>query len=285
MTAISKTFKKLKSQNEKALITYIMAGDPSIETTEQLIYALEEGGADIIELGVPFSDPLADGPVIQRASERALASQTNLMKVFNLVNRVREKSSIPIVLMTYYNIIYNYDERSFVTDALRAGVDGVIIPDLPPEECKPLIKLAATEGLDLIFLLAPTSNDKRISLISKKSRGFIYYVSLKGVTGARESLSSSIKPMVEKIKKVTSKPVAVGFGISNAQQAALAGAAADGVVIGSAIVKLIEENMDNESMTNSVRDFVNSIKLGMRHNPANFEDNTKMLGDYLSETL
>ncbi|MDH3975003.1 MAG: tryptophan synthase subunit alpha [Deltaproteobacteria bacterium] len=285
MTAISKTFKQLKKQNEKALITYIMAGDPSIEATEQLIYALEEGGADIIELGVPFSDPLADGPVIQRASERALASKTNLMKVFNLVNRVREKSSIPIVLMTYYNIIYNYDERSFVTDALRAGVDGVIIPDLPPEECKPLIKQSRKEGLDLVFLLAPTSNDKRISLISAKSRGFIYYVSLKGVTGTRESLSSSVKPMVDKIKEATSKPVAVGFGISNAKQAAIAGAAADGVVIGSAIVKLIEENVDSDSMINSVRDFVNSIKLGMRHTPASFEEDTRILGDYLSETL
>lgn len=285
MTGISKTFKKLKSQNEKALITYIMAGDPSIEETEKLIYALEEGGADIIELGVPFSDPLADGPVIQRASERALASNTTLLQVFNLVNRVRKQSSIPIVLMTYYNIIYSYDERAFVTDAVRAGVDGVIIPDLPPEECKPLIKLTRDEGLDLIFLLAPTSNEKRISLISNKSRGFIYYVSLKGVTGARDTLSSTIKPMVDKIKKETSKPVAVGFGISNPKQAAIAGDGAEGVVIGSAIVKIIEENMGSDSMIGNVRDFVNSIKLGLRHNPANFEDNTKMLGDYLSERL
>lgn len=285
MTRISDKFKKLKAQNEKALITYIMAGDPSIEDSEKLIYALEEGGADIIELGVPFSDPLADGPVIQRASERALASKTTLLKVFNLVNRVREHSSIPIVLMTYYNIIYNYDERSFVTDALRAGVDGVIIPDLPPEECKPLIKMTRQEGLDLIFLLAPTSNEKRISLITKKSRGFIYYVSLKGVTGTRETLSSSIKPMVDRIKNGTTKPVAVGFGISDAKQAAIAAAASDGVVIGSAIVKVIEENIESDSMINKVRDFVNSIKIGMRNNPSNFEDNTKMLGDYLSETL
>lgn len=285
MTRISKAFNKLKSQNEKALITYIMAGDPSMEATEKLIFALEEGGADIIELGVPFSDPLADGPVIQRASERALASKTNLLKIFNLVNRVRERSSIPIVLMTYYNIIYNYDDRAFVSDAVRAGVDGVIIPDLPPEECKSLMKMTRQEGLDLIFLLSPTSNEKRISLISRKSRGFIYYVSLKGVTGARETLSASIRPMVEKIKKETTKPVAVGFGISNAEQAALAGAAADGVVIGSAIVKLIEENRDNDMMTGIVRDFVNDVKLAMRHNPANFDDNTKILGEYLSETL
>ena len=285
MSRISKKFKALKNTDGKALISYIMAGDPSIEKTEDLIYALEEGGADIIELGVPFSDPLADGPVIQRASERALASKTTLVKVLNMVSKVRERSNIPIVLMTYYNIIFNYDERSFVQDALRAGVDGVIIPDLPPEEGRLLIELTKSAGLDTIFLLAPTSSDKRISLISKKSKGFIYYVSLTGVTGLRTKLSASIAPMMTKIKNKTAKPIAVGFGISNAEQAAEASSFADGIVIGSAIVKIVEDNLKNESMTNKVRDFASEIKAAISGKSFNPDKDSKMLGDYLTETL
>ena len=285
MSRISKKFKALKNTDGKALISYIMAGDPSIEKTEDLIYALEEGGADIIELGVPFSDPLADGPVIQRASERALASKTTLVKVLNMVSKVRERSNIPIVLMTYYNIIFNYDERSFVQDAMRAGVDGVIIPDLPPEEGKLLIELAKSAGLDTIFLLAPTSSEKRISLISKKSKGFIYYVSLTGVTGIRTKLSASIAPMMTKIKSETAKPIAVGFGISNARQAAEASRFADGIVIGSAIVKLVEDNLKSGTMTSKVRDFASDIKAAISDKSFNLKKDSKMLGDYLTETL
>ena len=285
MSRISKKFKAIKNTDGKALITYIMAGDPSMEKTEDLIYALEEGGADIIELGVPFSDPLADGPVIQRASERALVSKTTLIKVLNMVSRVRERSNIPIVLMTYYNIIFNYDERSFVKDALRAGVDGVIIPDLPPEEGQLLIELAKSAGLDTIFLLAPTSSEKRISLISKKSKGFIYYVSLTGVTGIRTELSASIAPMMEKIKRETAKPVAVGFGISDAKQAAEACGFADGIVIGSAIVKIVEENLDDEAMTARVRDFASGIKAAISDGSFNPEKDSKVLGEYLTKKL
>ena len=285
MSRISKKFKALKNTDGKALISYIMAGDPSIEKTEDLIYALEEGGADIIELGVPFSDPLADGPVIQRASERALASKTTLVKVLNMVSKVRERSNIPIVLMTYYNIIFNYDERSFVQDALRAGVDGVIIPDLPPEEGKLLIELTKSAGLDTIFLLAPTSSEKRISLISRKSKGFIYYVSLTGVTGLRTKLSASIAPMMTKIKNKTAKPIAVGFGISNAEQAAEASSFADGIVIGSAIVKIVEDNLKNGDMTGKVRAFASEIKAAISGKGFNPEKDSKMLGDYLTETL
>ena len=285
MSRIAKKFRAIKNTDGKALITYIMAGDPSMEKTEDLIYALEEGGADIIELGVPFSDPLADGPVIQRASERALASKTTLIKVLNMVSRVRERSNIPIVLMTYYNIIFNYDERSFVKDALRAGVDGVIIPDLPPEEGKLLIELAKSAGLDTIFLLAPTSSEKRISLISKKSKGFIYYVSLTGVTGIRTELSASIAPMMEKIKRETAKPVAVGFGISDARQAAEACGFADGIVIGSAIVKIVEENLEDEAMAARVRDFASGIKAAISDGSFNPEKDSKVLGEYLTKKL
>lgn len=285
MSRIARKFRALNNTNGKALISYIMAGDPSIEKTEELIYALEEGGADIIELGVPFSDPLADGPVIQRASERALASKTTLVKVLNMVSKVRERSDIPIVLMTYYNIIFNYDERSFVQDALRAGVDGVIIPDLPPEEGKLLIELTKATKLDTIFLLAPTSSNKRISLISKKSKGFIYYVSLTGVTGVRNKLSASIAPMMAKIMNETSKPIAVGFGISNAQQASEASCLADGIVIGSAIVKIVEDNLKSENMTNKVRDFASNIKAAISDKSFNTEKDSKVLGDYLVEKL
>lgn len=285
MSRISDKFRKLKSHDDKALITYIMAGDPSLDVTEDLIYALEEGGADIIELGVPFSDPLADGPVIQRASERAIKSGTNLVKVFNLVNKVRKRTQIPIVIMTYYNIIFKYDERSFVKDAVRCGVDGVIVPDLPPEEGKNLIEFSREEGLDTIFLLAPTSNEKRIALASKKSRGFIYYVSLTGTTGMRSGLSRTISPMTKVIKRQTSKPVAVGFGISNAAQAAEAASFSDGVVIGSAIVRIIEESAFQGNTLNAVRDFVNEIKRGIRHNIDSFDENRKMLEDYLVEKI
>lgn len=285
MSSISKKFKALKNTDGKALITYIMAGDPTIEKTEELIYALEEGGADIIELGVPFSDPLADGPVIQRASERALASKTTLVKVLNMVSKVRERSNIPIVLMTYYNIIFNYDERSFVQDAIRAGVDGVLIPDLPPEEGKLLIDLTKSAGLDMIFLLAPTSSEKRISLISKKSKGFIYYVSLTGVTGLRTKLSASIAPMIKKIKSKTAKPIAVGFGISNAEQAAEASNFADGIVIGSAIVKIVEDNLEDGNMTNKIKEFASGIKAAISDKSFNPEKDSKMLGSYLTKAL
>jgi len=243
LSRIEKRFKALAKSGDKALISYIMAGDPDLETTGRLILALEESGVDIIELGVPFSDPLADGPVIQRASERALASKTSLKKVLALVKEARKKTDIPVVLMTYYNIIYKYGEADFASHASSAGVDGLIVPDLPPEEGSNLIHHCRKNGIDTIFLLAPTSRDRRIRKISLASRGFIYYVSLTGVTGARTTLSDTIRPMTDSIRKASRKPLAVGFGISDAVQAAEAASCADGVVIGSALVRLVEENI------------------------------------------
>ncbi|MBE9502658.1 MAG: tryptophan synthase subunit alpha [Proteobacteria bacterium] len=263
MNRIDERFKKLESKDEKALITYIMAGDPSLKVTEDLIYAVEEAGADIIELGIPFSDPLADGPVIQRASERALASGTTVEKVFDMVQQVRKDSQLPIVIMTYYNIIFKYGELRFLQDAEKCGVDGLIIPDLPPDEGEYITQAAQKHNIDLTFLLSPTSSDKRISLISKKSRGFIYYVSLTGVTGIRTKLSESIAPMINKIKTVTNKPVAVGFGISNTEQAGQVSTYADGVVIGSAIVKLIEESSSAGERITAVKKLVNDLKMGI----------------------
>ena len=260
MNRIDERFKKLESEDKKALITYIMAGDPSLQVTEDLIYAVEEAGADIIELGIPFSDPLADGPVIQRAAERALASGTTVKKVFDMVGKVRKDSQLPIVIMTYYNIIFKYGERPFLQDAAKNGIDGIIIPDLPPEEGEYITEAAQKHNIDLIFLLSPTSNDKRISLISKKSRGFIYYVSLTGVTGVRTKLSDSIAPMIQKIRAETGKPIAVGFGISNTEQASKVSTYADGVVIGSAIVKAIEESSSAGEIITAVKKLVNDLK-------------------------
>lgn len=265
MNRIDRRFKELHAGNRKALITYIMAGDPSLKVTEDLIQAMEEGGADIIELGIPFSDPLADGPVIQRASERALASGTNLKKVLAMVGSVRKRSQIPIVIMTYYNILFKYGELAFLQDAEKCGIDGVIIPDLPPEEGKYISCAAPRHNINVIFLLSPTSSERRISLIAKKSRGFIYYVSLTGVTGMRKELSGSIEPMIKKIKAVTNKPIAVGFGISNAGQAAEVSSHADGVVIGSAIVKLIEEGASSSETVMAVRKLVSELNTGMNH--------------------
>lgn len=214
-----------------------MAGDPDLKKTESLIYLLEECGADIIELGVPFSDPLADGPTIQRAAERALRGGTTLTKVISLVASVRKKTGIPIVLMTYYNPVFKYGEKKFVADAVKAGVDGAVIPDLPPDEAEGFIRETRAQGFATIFLLAPTSTKKRIRLVARKSSGYIYYVSMTGITGARLKLDSTIEQMIRKIRTVSKKPVCVGFGVSNPREARAVAGLGDGVIIGSAIVR------------------------------------------------
>jgi tryptophan synthase alpha chain len=265
MSRIKNTFNRLKKKNEKALIPYVMAGDPDLATTKALILAMEKAGCDIIELGAPFSDPLADGPTIQKAALRSLESGTSISGVLGLVAEVRKESKIPLILMTYYNLIFKYGEERFVDDAVAAGLDGLILPDLPPEEAGTLIPAAKKAGLDTIFLLAPTSTDERIKLVSKVSQGFIYYVSLTGVTGAHEGLQpSSIKDALGKIKAVSDKPVAVGFGISTPDQAAqVAHGGADGVIVGSALVKIIEENTGSPDLVSSVAGFVKALKQGV----------------------
>lgn len=253
MNPISSVFNNLRKKNKKALIPYIMAGDPNLKETEQLVYALEESGADLIELGVPFSDPLADGPTIQRASERALLNGVTLKKVIALVHKVRKKTSIPLIVMTYYNPVFKYGQEKFVKDAVNAGINGVIIPDLIPDEAEQFIAYARDAELATIFLLAPTSNKKRIKIVAQAAAGFIYYVSLTGVTGSELTVDNALKNSIDAIKAVTDKPVAVGFGISNPVQAAHAAKFCDGVIIGSAIVKLIAQGHD-------IKDFVRSIK-------------------------
>lgn len=256
MSNIEKVFKKLKQTGRKALIPYIMAGDPSLDATKRFVSELEEAGADIVELGVPFSDPLADGPAIQRAHERALQNGITLKKVIALVKGIRQSSHIPIILMTYYNPVFKFGVETFFKEAADSGVDGVIIPDLIPDEAHDFITVARKYKIDTIFLLAPTSTQERIKRVVKVSTGFIYYVSITGITGAKLSIGDPMKDTLTLIKSNTNKPVAVGFGISNPEEAAEISKLAEGVIIGSAIVRLIAEGKD-------IKEFVKKIKEGL----------------------
>jgi tryptophan synthase alpha chain len=258
------TFATLRQRGEKALITYVMAGDPSLQDTEQLVVELEQAGADIIELGVPFSDPIADGPVIQQAAERALRSGTSLRTILPMVARLRARTQIPLVLMAYYNTIHAFGPEQFCHEAAQAGVDGLIMPDMPPDEAGPLKGPTAAAGLQLIFLLAPTSTAERRTFVARQSQGFVYYVSLTGITGAKLLSVADVGKNVEKIRKVTHVPVAVGFGVATPEDAAHVAAIADGVIVGSAIVKLIAAHRQKPEMVKHVAEFVRSLKTAMR---------------------
>jgi tryptophan synthase alpha chain len=264
MSRIKNTFNRLKKKNEAALIPYIMAGDPDLAATRMLILEMEKAGCDIIELGAPFSDPLADGPTIQKAAIRSLKNNTSIARVLALVSDVRKETRIPLILMTYYNLIFKYGEERFVNDAVAAGLDGLILPDLPPEEAATLAGFARKAGLDTVFLVAPTSTEERIKHVSRLSQGFVYYVSLTGVTGARAGVQSSVQDSLKKIKQLTDKPVAVGFGISSPDQAAqVANWGADGVIVGSALVKVIEENIGSPELVPKAAAFVKALKQGV----------------------
>jgi tryptophan synthase alpha chain len=222
----------------KALIAYITAGDPALAVTEKLVYQLAAAGADIVELGIPFSDPLADGPVIQASHARALKKKVVLADVFKLVQKIRRKSAVPLCFMLAYNLVYQYGEEKFYADCARFGVDGVIVPDLPPEE----FGVRSSEfGVDTIFLVAPTSSDARIKLITARSSGFVYLVSTKGVTGKRAALAENIAELVARVRRQTKLPLAVGFGVSTPAQARELARYADGVIVGSALVDLIAQ--------------------------------------------
>lgn len=264
MTRLETTFERLKAKGEKALIAYVMAGDPSLQDTEQLVLELERAGADVIELGVPFSDPIADGPVIQQAADRALRSGTSLRKILETVEKLRAGTQVPIVLMAYYNTIHAYGIPRFCRAAVRAGVDGLIVPDMPADEAGPLKEPAAEAGLRLIFLLTPTSTAARRSYVARQSQGFVYYVSLTGITGAKLSDMADVGRNVEKIRKVAAVPVAVGFGVATPEDAAKVAESADGVIVGSAIVKQIAAHQHDGRMAARVGEFVRSLKEALR---------------------
>lgn len=260
MSRISQTFDLLQREGKRALIPFITAGYPDLATTGKLILEMEKNGADIVELGVPFSDPMADGPVIQYSSEHSLARGTTLKMILELVKNIRKKTKIPIILMGYYNPFFTYGLKRFCDDAQVAGVDGMLVVDLPPEEAGEMKFHAERTGLDLIFLLAPTSDAARIKLIVKNATGFIYYVSLTGVTGIRSQLDRDIQRQVAKIQKMASIPVVVGFGISTPRQAQMIAKWADAVVVGSAIIKTIKDSGTSREAVRNVGQFVLSLK-------------------------
>ena len=260
MNRIERTFKELRRHKKKAFIAFITAGYPNLNTTQRLVLEFAKAGVDIIELGVPFSDPLADGPVIQEASQWALKRKTNICEILNLVKALRENTDIPICLMTYYNPIFCFGEEKFLKKARAAGVDGVIIPDLPPEEGRFFIRLAGKFNLDTIFFLSPTSSLERIRLVSKTSKGFIYYVSLTGVTGPRENLPLDLVHNLKIIKKNITKPVCVGFGVAKPSHVRQIYKIADGVIVGSAIIKKIKENLKKKDLIKIVARFVGYLK-------------------------
>ena len=259
MTGIERKWKDLKKKGLKAFVAFVTAGDPTLEDTYKLVLELEKQGADIVELGVPFSDPIADGPTIQASSQRALEKGVNLPRIFSLVKKLRKKTDVPIAFLTYYNPVFHYGIGEFVGDCVKSGVDGVIIADLPPEEAKEIKSIAVKKGLDTIFLAAPTSSKERLSKVADISTGFIYCVSVAGVTGARNSLAKSLKKRVEALKKITNKPVAVGFGVSSPKTAELVASFSDGVIVGSAIVKVIDKNKRNKELVGKVGRSVRSL--------------------------
>ena len=256
---MSRIQKRLTSLNgKKALVAFFTAGDPDLNASKDIFSTIETHGADIVEIGVPFSDPLADGPTIQASSHRSLKNGTTLKKIIQLVIDIRKKSELPVILMTSFNPIFVYGQKDFIADVIKAGVDGLIIPDLPPEEAESFLDIS--EGLDIIFLLAPTSTADRIQEIGKISKGFVYYISLTGTTGTKESIAVGLNEKVGEIKKSVSLPVFIGFGISGPEQAKQAVETGDGVILGSAIVKIIENNHDPVERDRKLGEFISSIQ-------------------------
>ena len=258
MSRIDLTFKRLRKKGRSALIPFVVAGDPDLETTESLVLKMKESGADLVELGIPFSDPIADGPTIQAASQRAFKKGVSIEGILSLTKRLKGVD-LPVILMTYLDPILQYGLGAFAIDCKESRVDGVIIPDLPPEEAMSWIDQARRMDLDTIFLVNPTSSIERIRLVNRCSRGFIYHASFRGLTGIKEKLPDDLELSVKRVKENSEKPVAVGFGISTPDQANGVSGFCDGVIVGSAIVKIIEENIRNPDLTAKVANFVSSL--------------------------
>ncbi|MGH9454748.1 MAG: tryptophan synthase subunit alpha, partial [Terriglobia bacterium] len=251
---------------KRGLVVYLTAGDPSLDDTGRLLVAIERGGADVIELGVPFSDPLADGPVIQRASERALKAQTSLANILQRLPQWREQVAVPIILFGYYNPVLQYGLAKFAHDASQAGADGVLVVDLTPEEADSYVEVMRAYQLDTIFLASPTSTDERLQKIGKVSTGFLYLVSREGVTGERSDISSALRPLVERVRRNTTLPVAVGFGISGPSQVREVQSLADAAVVGSAVVRAIEDRYPSQG-ERAVEQYVRWLKQGVGEKP------------------
>jgi len=252
----------LKGEGRKGFIAYITAGDPAPDRTPALVEALERGGADLIELGVPFSDPIADGPVIQRAGYRALQAGTTVGKVLEIAAEVRTRSQIPLLLFTYLNPVMRYGIEKLAADAKEAGIDGCLLTDASVEEAEAYVRVMRSAGLDTVFLAAPTSSPRRLRLVAQYSTGFVYLVSRTGVTGERDSISRSVAPLIRSMREVTDLPLAVGFGVSTPEHVAEIGGQAEAVVVGSAIMRLIEQNAGNESLEIQLESFVRELKHG-----------------------
>jgi tryptophan synthase alpha chain len=264
MSRIGECFARLKKTREAALVPFLMAGDPDLDVTRELVLAATEAGADLIELGIPFSDPTADGPVLQRSATRALERGTSLARVLDLVGQLRREIDTPIVLFGYYNPIFHYGPARLAADAKSAGVDGLLVVDLPPEEADELWKPACSEGLDVIFLLAPTSDEKRIGAVLKKARGFVYYVSMTGVTGSKAIEATDVRQAVDGMRDRCRLPIGVGFGISSAAAARDVAEFADAVIVGSAIMRLVETQNQDPHLVESVAAFVRDLKSATR---------------------
>jgi tryptophan synthase alpha chain len=242
LSRIGRRFAKRRAEGRPAFVAFLTAGDPSLDGTVEAALALDTAGADVLELGVPFSDPLADGPVIQRASERALARGVTLPKVLEAVRRIRERSELPLLLFSYFNPLLQHGLARLAREAKDAGVDGALVTDLPPEEAGEWIAAARAADLDTVFLASPTSPPERLRKVAEASRGFVYAISRTGVTGERQALSGDARPLVERLRALTDVPVALGFGLSTPEQVREAAAVADGVVVGSALVRFLEEH-------------------------------------------
>lgn len=254
---------RLFTNHRKALIAYLTAGDPSPDRTPSLVEALERGGASLIELGVPFSDPIADGPVIQRAGERALKAGTTLAEVLEIARRIRRRSEIPLLLFTYLNPVLRYGLDRLAAHAAECGIDGCLLTDASVEEAGQYVEVMRGRGLDTVFLAAPTSTERRRRLIAEYSSGFVYLVSRTGVTGERDSLSSAVAPLVRAMREVTALPLAVGFGVSRPEHAAELARQVEGVVVGSAIMRLIERAGDNPALEMQLESFARELNKAM----------------------
>ena len=260
MGRLAETFARVRKAGEPGLVTYVTAGDPDIPRSEGILRALDRAGADVLEVGVPFSDPLADGPVIQRATERALASGTTLVKVLEMIGRVRKDVQAPIVLFSYANPILRLGVEPFVERAQAAGVDGVLVLDLPIEESTDFRDLLCQRGIDTILLLSPTTTDERLRTAATLGSGFLYAISRLGVTGARDEIADGAQEMVERIRRVSDLPVALGFGISKPEHVRAVGRWADAAVVGSALVSVIAESGASESLNTRVEEYVRWLK-------------------------